>query len=639
MATKWFCMHKFTIPIILLVLLLLCPAAAPARSAGGHPDVWLKNEFGERISPDANSFDPYSPRQTCGGCHSYATITRGWHFRQGYDKPGAVRGLYARGLELAALPEPVAPKRLGNPLAEGLSAYDWIAAGSQAGRQSFPAAGWVMPGGGPLEYGRDKSGAPDMSRSLAAGELSGRSAADGDYSSRFTPDKLSHFRHSGVIEADCLICHFPGYNMPARNSQISSRNYRWAATAGAGLGNVRGAVFTPANLAAGPESPAYLAGSWNFQKRPVVEYNWGNRRLFTAEGKISGTVPVRNVSAANCLQCHALLDAAATGTSHAKNNDVHTRAGLQCTDCHALAGKTRADRLRHEISPAGNSGMKLASPSTCRGCHLEGKYKPRKGMPAAAKSPVMAHAKRFPSSTFHFTVISCTGCHSGGQGAKGGYLIDRSMGYPSLLTAEAVEHAAGPGALADAARRTWKPWTVRHDAGPGEMYFAAVPKVSQWFGQAADAKITPLRLDIVRKALANLELTSVQVKSVEGKNIKVKTVASEKDMAASLKALAAAGVKTPVFVSDRIYRLEGEKVVAAKDPVPHRKTLVNHDISRKAYGSGGCRECHADDAPFFTRARVTNIGRFLKEDYPNAREPNAVTPLTEWGLTAVPPIR
>jgi hypothetical protein len=320
-------MAVFRIFACLLILVLLCPA--PIQAAAGHPDVWLRNQIGERISPAVNQFDSYSPRRTCGGCHPYKTITQGYHFRQGFDMPGKQSGLYGRGLDLAALPEPVAPKQFRASLAEGLAVYDWISAGARAG---FPSAGWVMPGSGPLEFGRNRKGEADFSRTLIEGEAQGRATADGDYSSRLTPDRLSHFRESGVIEADCLICHYPGYKMDRRNAQINSRNYRWAATAGAGLGSVKGAIFTYSDPQARPESQGFLDGKWNFQKRPLVEYNWGSLELFTPEGRLKGKILSRNVGPENCLHCHGILDAAATGTSHAKKNDAHAKAGFRCTD-------------------------------------------------------------------------------------------------------------------------------------------------------------------------------------------------------------------------------------------------------------------------------------------------------------------
>jgi len=106
-----------------------------------------------------------------------------------------------------------------------------------------------------MEFGRDARGRADGSKTHVAAETANPGALDGDYSSRFTPDGKSAFRQSGVVEADCMICHNPGYRLEERSEQLYRRNYRWAASAGAGLGNVSGAVFTYRNPSAGPGQP------------------------------------------------------------------------------------------------------------------------------------------------------------------------------------------------------------------------------------------------------------------------------------------------------------------------------------------------------------------------------------------------
>ncbi len=50
-----------------------------------HPNVPLKGYDGATIDP-ATSAAPYSPKNTCGICHDYATITQGYHFQQGFDQ-------------------------------------------------------------------------------------------------------------------------------------------------------------------------------------------------------------------------------------------------------------------------------------------------------------------------------------------------------------------------------------------------------------------------------------------------------------------------------------------------------------------------------------------------------------------------
>ena len=48
----------------------------------------LKTEDGKIINPltGDNADQPYSSRQTCGACHDYDKITKGYHFQQGWDK-------------------------------------------------------------------------------------------------------------------------------------------------------------------------------------------------------------------------------------------------------------------------------------------------------------------------------------------------------------------------------------------------------------------------------------------------------------------------------------------------------------------------------------------------------------------------
>jgi len=49
------------------------------------PPINLLDEKGNIIDPtkNLNGEVPYSPRMTCGKCHDYDKITRGYHFQQG----------------------------------------------------------------------------------------------------------------------------------------------------------------------------------------------------------------------------------------------------------------------------------------------------------------------------------------------------------------------------------------------------------------------------------------------------------------------------------------------------------------------------------------------------------------------------
>lgn len=619
-----------------LLLVLLTAGVAAGRSADWrHEDVWLKNEAGDRITPARNSHDPYSPKQTCGLCHGYRAITEGYHFRLGFNDPGNKkgpgphRGMQTEELPLAAFPESVAAKVNHDLRRMGLPLYDWIALN-----------GRFLPGGGLLEYGRTPTGLPDFSRTLNEAEAAGRTVLDGDFSSRLTPDGRSRFRASGVLEADCLICHQAGYRMKERNRQLELRNYGWAATAGSGLGRVEGVVFTPRGPV-GHDADGVPSGAWNFSQRPVVIYRWRDRSLFSGDGRFSGALVRRTVSSGNCLQCHQLISAASRGSLYAPSCDAHARGGMQCTDCHPLRGGSARERLHHQVEQ---------KKYTCAGCHLEGLYKPtRKGMPPAARDPLKIHAAKFPRGSFHFLIIRCEGCHITAQPLKGGYLLDEAAGRRFRYTADRLEAAFRLADLESPAQ-PWKPWITRFETEKslGEQYVPYVPLVRQWFGERTPGGgLIPIRLAYVRQAAKKVRgLTAAEVKGTDGRKVRRETVAAKEEIATMLKALSSLGFRRAVFVSDRTYELKGGKVHSAVNPAgaggPSYR--LHHGVvplkSGQTYGAKGgpegCLDCHSDNAPFFTKMKVLNVGVFLKKDYPVPKEPNAEPQMSGWGLESVP---
>ncbi len=74
--------------------LLSLPPELQARERACVP-FHLKTEDGKIINPitGENADQPYSPRQTCGACHNYDEITKGFHFQQGWDR---IRDDYSR---------------------------------------------------------------------------------------------------------------------------------------------------------------------------------------------------------------------------------------------------------------------------------------------------------------------------------------------------------------------------------------------------------------------------------------------------------------------------------------------------------------------------------------------------------------
>jgi len=650
------------------ICFLFAGTSGSLADAKPHADVSLKNELGETITPIRNHADPYSPRRTCGGCHGYATITSGYHFQQGFDamsdrysskQPWILSpGMFGKW-QPAAAAALLARKKNTHARQIDLSTYDWIGGGKLNTKSKIKssACGWCHPGGGPLEYGRGADGRRDLSVNHVQAEGRNKSPFDGDYSSRFTPDGRSRFKESGTLEADCLICHMPGYRMEDRNRQLSARNYRWAATAGAGLGTISGAVFTYSNPEAGPDHPQFLDGTWNFSRRPVASYAWNNSRLFTKDGRMRGDLISKSIGSANCQQCHAEADAKNTGSIHDARFDAHAASGFRCTDCHGLVGGNATDRLRHQIAKGWSphntvrDDLDGAGMKTCVTCHIQGAYAAaRKGMPGAARNPKAAHAEKLSGATFHTFIVECAGCHAVSQPAKGMYLLDMSVGNETGYTADTLERVLWPGDYAALAAEPWKPWFVRTRTGKDrqERYAPYAPKVFQWFGERmANAEIRPIGLHEVSRALRDIGgVTTLNVKRTDGGMVKQPSVVSDDDIKRMIGSLTKRGFSNVVYVSDRVYALDkGEFVFSDRPAMAHEKPYtVEHNIApvakRTTYGNkgkpDGCMNCHADDASFFTKLRITNMRGFLKNDYPAVREPHAQPQMLDWGMTLVP---
>ncbi|MEW6658900.1 MAG: hypothetical protein AB1424_09590 [Thermodesulfobacteriota bacterium] len=68
-------------------LALLLPGVLQAQTRACVP-FHLKTEDGKIINPltGENADQPYSTRQTCGACHNYDQITKGYHFQQGWNR-------------------------------------------------------------------------------------------------------------------------------------------------------------------------------------------------------------------------------------------------------------------------------------------------------------------------------------------------------------------------------------------------------------------------------------------------------------------------------------------------------------------------------------------------------------------------
>jgi len=253
--------------------------------------------------------------------------------------------------------------------------------------------GVCHPGGDSLEY--DRNGirydlfAKNPKNHIIPGETN---SLDGDY-------YKSDWAKSGVLEADCLMCHLKDYNNEARKKQISALNFRWAATAGAGFGEINGSVAKKGT--------------------PTVKYDLTK---FGPDGKV--TLPVmKKPLNENCLFCHHESGWKKRGQSFSKRTDVHMRAGLLCVDCH-VTGRSATDpriygREEHQIGKGDDPGDFVRDDldntmRTCEDCHEKG----------ILNAPIPKH-KGLPPS--HFDHIACQTCHMPWHQVKAALIQDASV--------------------------------------------------------------------------------------------------------------------------------------------------------------------------------------------------------------------
>ncbi|MBN2355157.1 hypothetical protein JXO59_03540, partial [candidate division KSB1 bacterium] len=304
-------------------------------------------------------------------------ITTGYHFTQGAgEKPTAVQseriqwasspGNYGGNwCSPAPLYRYLSSKENSKPRTMDMTSFSFITAG----------CGVCHPGGGSAEFDRNGNRYDEFMREKGY-TAGGDNDFDGDY-------YQAHWNNTGVLEADCMICHQPEYNFSERQQQLSNLNFKWAPTAAAGWAAVTGSI----------------------QGNIAVEVNY-NFSLFDANGKISPHI-VREPRNEACLNCHAQPGWKKRGANFSERSDVHLRAGLKCVDCHPAGSKALDSRINeqemHQIAKGDDPGGLVRndldnSMLDCDYCHSNGHL----------GAPVAKHTWLPP---LHLDNIACQTCH------------------------------------------------------------------------------------------------------------------------------------------------------------------------------------------------------------------------------------
>ncbi len=313
----------------------------------------LKDEAGLVIRADSEKQQPFSTKKTCGECHNYDEISKGWHFN-------------AHDTEVDA-------GRPGEP---------WVLVDSIC-RSQIPvtARGWQGTFA-PQDVGITPWLFLKKFYSHFPGGSYGEMEAD-------NPEEGIRQGISGMYEINCLACHnrssYEDQSLAAM--QVARQNYRWVPTASSGLATVEGLASSLDDF----YDPEFDEGGIE------VTYRQG---IFDKEDKVLMDIGLPEND--SCYFCHSNKDLSVSSEMEwTRDQDVHLHSGLNCIDCHRNGDDHMITRgFEHEG---------LAGTLSCEGCHIADH---NGGKPIANRlgAPAPEHAGIPP---IHFERLSCTACHSG----------------------------------------------------------------------------------------------------------------------------------------------------------------------------------------------------------------------------------
>ncbi|WP_404309187.1 cytochrome c3 family protein [Neorhodopirellula lusitana] len=612
----------------------------------------------------ADSTTPYSPVKTCGRCHDYETISHGWHFN-------AFRS-HALGLpQSEPNDDAAADSEAASPVHDGRQGEPWIWTDERTGTQLplsyrdwpdlfHPSEIGIDPFAMTRHFGaRTPGGSTGMedARSLAFPDLDLNDAeqADAKAGESASRSQSSRWQLTGDLDVDCMVCHAVSgaYDFELRRDTIGDENFAWAPTAALRLGDLDGSV---ARIKDGsdPEDERVQA------KLPKVSYNPSR---FNADGKVFMDL-VRKVENNACYQCHSQRTVSINQSDLASqpesgddpqsietpsetmtmdsrwihDQDVHIRAGMQCTDCHR-------NGIDHHIvrgfeGEARSSGPAMTTLS-CAGCHLGTDFyldedaaeasvalKEIANRSGRLGSPLPRHEGLPP---IHFEKLACTACHSGPiPGATAGGImtsLSHGLGSSGHRSGEELPSIRGPlfVPLSDVSMSAEAESATDDDQASGHEQPRSRTAVARgmwpaFWGKMQEGEVVPLPPEEVytatRRALRVRRGFIAEITKPTLEDEKKKTLFDEKVYAGLTAIEKEFDVAQAVYVStgkvfaksDTEDQLK-EIAVSNSDKIDMVRWPMAHNVRPAGWslGATGCLECHSDDGVIFA-STVTPVG-------------------------------
>jgi hypothetical protein len=333
--------------------------------------IQLKDEFDQLVIPTESYPLPYSTKYTCAPCHDYSIIGGGLHFSSHSSSQNGRPG------------EPWIWVDVKTGTVLPLAYQDWEGVWSPS---DLGLTAWSFT----LLFGRHMNG--------------GGISEPGDEET--SPE--SRWNVSGKLEINCMGCHNAS-RMQSHSEwakQVLRQNFRWAAVAASGLGEVGGMA-------------SRLPETWDLYDGPnpddtewaVVPFVKYARERFDSKHRVFFDI-APEIDDQRCLACHSVHQVGAKRST--ANQDVHSAAGLRCVDCHP--NDVSHEMIRGYEGEAHEYQEKERAEFTCQGCHM-GENLSQRGGPDQGRlgAPYPQHPGM---PAVHFEKLSCTVCHSGSLPSK-----------------------------------------------------------------------------------------------------------------------------------------------------------------------------------------------------------------------------